>query len=113
MARVRRGQRTAKYDLLDHNFLEQSQKCQGLSQLVGEQFFSRRQEGSRTMISMIPVPPLACLKLSLQSLPLFPHLLEGQELLLALLSRSSQTERGVGNLGEKGPAVPSTCLCRR
>lgn len=28
------------------------------------------------MISMIPAPPLACLKLSLQSLPLFPHLLK-------------------------------------
>jgi len=76
VARAGRGQRTTQYDLPDHSFLDQSRKCQGLSQLVGEQLFSRKQKGSRTMISMIPAPPLACLKLSLQSLPLFRHLLK-------------------------------------
>ena len=73
MARATRGQRTTQDDLPDYSFLEQSQKRQGMSQLVGEH---RRQEESRTMISMIPAPPLACLKLSLQSRPLFPHLLK-------------------------------------
>lgn len=43
-----------------------------------------------------------------------PPLKEGQELLLALLPGNSQTERGVGGPGQKGPAeelVPSSCLC--
>lgn len=108
VARVGRGQRRGQSDLLDRASLARAASAKGLHQLVGGPRFpweARGTEDVALISTCLPNPPLACLKVLLESLPRFPHLSKRATScsLLCLLVRLS----GDGSCGREDRGILS------